>query len=464
MIFSKTREGRIFFWNMMFRTGLLILSSLGFVFLIQSLDVELVFTLIIGILVIGLQAILLTRYVLQLGRVMEQFIDSIGLEGSPEIQFNTSGAMFKGLKERSNAIKQGMNAGRLERIRYNQIMDHVINSADMGLLCFYESGEPLFVNRAAMNLLSGHSISHLNGIRSLNKKLWTLISKARPDHPEVIRITSWSDSREGPGREQLFSFRLKEVNIFDETYRLFSLQNIEEELHKNEADSWQKIIRVLTHEIMNAVAPMLSLTKSMQSRIQKQINPETLRIQEGLRVIESTGEGLMKFTEEYRRLSLLPSPKKERIILARAIESVVLLLSQEAREKEIEITTQNPHPGEVIEADKQQLEMVLLNLLKNSFEAMENNDEKRRLKIRIEKEGKRILLKVVDNGLGIPEDLIDQVFVPFFSTKEDGSGVGLSLARQIMNNHGGSIYLESNPRKQTTVTLSFPVILSHLKQ
>jgi signal transduction histidine kinase len=260
---------------------------------------------------------------------------------------------------------------------------------------------------------------------------------------------------ETTGGEQLISVRLKEVMIFNETYKLFTLQNIQEELHKNESDSWQKIIRVLTHEIMNAVAPMLSLSKSLQSKLRSEKGSDLTKVSEGLRMIESTGKGLMEFTEEYRRLSLLPSPKKKRLKLSEALKGIMLLLENEAGERKIQLSLKMEDRDIEILADPQQFEMILLNLLRNAFDAFPESQADKQVVIHAQAHGKRVLLKVEDNGSGIEAELIDQVFVPFFSTKEQGSGIGLSLVRQVMNKHQGSIYLESRPGGPTLVTLVF---------
>jgi two-component system, NtrC family, nitrogen regulation sensor histidine kinase NtrY len=169
--------------------------------------------------------------------------------------------------------------------------------------------------------------------------------------------------------EQLLSVRLKEVIIFEENYRLFSLQNIQEKLHKNESDSRQKIIRVLTHEILNALAPMLSLSKSLQKKIKSDRNREVEKVMDGLGMIENTGKGLIAFIEEYRRLSLLPLPRTENLNLKEALGGILVLFDDEAREKGIQISIEEVEPEIEILADVHQFEMILLNLLRNSFDS-----------------------------------------------------------------------------------------------
>lgn len=435
-------NSRIFFWNVMARVGLITGTSFLFIFLAKSVAVEWLFTLLAGIFLVSLQVVLLTRYVLGISRVMEQFIESVGKEDTPEIRFKRGGKLFRKLEERSNEIKEGMNARRLEKEKDDQILINAINSADFGLLCFNSGGEVLFANEAAKRFVS-------------NDKLWDVLTQMTPGSPRVLRLIP-EDLEDGrAGADRLVSIRLTEQKIFEETYRLFSLQDIQEELHKNESDSWQKIIRVLTHEIMNAVAPMLSLTKSLQSRLQNEKGDEKGKIANGLRIIETTGKGLVDFTEEYRRLSLLPSPKKEKIGLSSAINGIILLFEKEVSDRDIQLITKLVEPGIEIFADPQQFEMIMNNLLRNAMESFEENRQNRQIVILTQVKKNRVEVMVEDNGCGIPEKNIDQIFVPFFSTKEQGSGIGLSLIRQIMNKHEGSIRLESKPGSGTRVSLMF---------
>ena len=448
-------NSRIFFWNIIARVGLIIATSFLFIWFAETAVMEFIFILLTGTFLITLQVFLLTRYVLGITRVIEQFIDAVGREETPEIQFGTGKALFGKLKERSNAIKEAMNARRLEKEKDDRILIHVINSADQGLFCFNSMGEVVFANEAAKGLISSHSLSQMDGIRSLNEKLWDVLTDLQPGSPRVLRLNPGNNREEAIGGEQLLSIRLKEVRIFDETYRLFTLQNIQEELHKNESDSWQKIIRVLTHEIMNAVAPMLSLSKSLQTKLKSEKGSELKKVTDGLRMIATTGKGLMDFTEEYRRLSLLPSPKREKLRLSEAFKGITLLFENEAEERNIQISLEMENSGDEIFADPHQFEMILLNLLRNAFDSFPDTQPDKKIVIRSWANEKRVLVQVDDNGSGIPGELIDQVFVPFFSTKEQGSGIGLSLARQVMNNHQGSIHLESVPGEHTVVTLVF---------
>jgi len=443
----------------MARIALLMATVFLFIWFAETLRIEFLFTLFAGIFLITLQVFLLTRYVLSITRVVEQVIHAIEKDETPELLFGRGTALFQKLREQSNSIKQAMNARRLEKEKDERILIHVINSAEPGLFCFNSRGELIFLNETARSLVHMQDLSSMEDMKSLNEKLYLTFNDMTQGSPRVIRLNQIQSQEQryeqSIGREQLISVRLKEIMIFEENYRLFSLQNIQEELHKNESDSWQKIIRVLTHEIMNAVSPMLSLSKSLQGRIRPDGGKEGEKILDGLKMIETTGKGLLEFIEEYRRLSLLPLPKRNEINLGEALEGIRLLLENEAKERSIRLDMDMEEPDLKIYADPQQLEMVMLNLLRNAFDSFPDTRYDRQVSIRTLRQGKRLLVMVEDNGAGIAEELIDQVFVPFFSTKEQGSGIGLSLVRQVMNKHEGSIYLESIPDEGTKVTLVF---------
>lgn len=446
---------QIFFWNILARVGLLIATVFLFIWLAETQLVEFLFTILVGSFLIVLQVYLLTRYVLGIARVIEQFIDALGREETPEIQFGTGKALFRKLKERTNVIKEAMNARRLEKEKDDRILVHVIDLADPGLFCFNGRGEVVFMNESARNLTGNQNLLHMDDIKKANKKLWANLNKARSGTPRVVRLFGGPGCGNVQSSEQLISIRLKEVRIFDESYRLFSLQDIQEELHKNESDSWQKIIRILTHEIMNAVSPMLSLSKSLQQKIDPEKGKKGNKVLDGLKMIESTGKGLLEFVEEYRRLSLLPPPKKKVFQLSGVLEGILLMFEEEARERGIQLSMYLEDPHLEIDADPQQFEMILLNLIRNAMDSFSGRQQEKSIKILGQRVKNLIHIGVRDNGSGIPEELLDQVFVPFFSTKVKGSGIGLSLARQVMNNHEGSIFLESERGKGTELRLVF---------
>ena len=193
----------------MARVALIIATAFLFIWFAEKLHVEFLFTLLVGILLITLQVFLLTRYVLGITRVIEQFIDAIGKEETPEILFGTGKALFRKLKEQSNSIKQAMNARRLEKEKDDRILIHVINSADPGLFCFNSKGEVLFLNESARGLVTRKDLFHLDDIKDLNEKLWMTFNEMKAGSSRVVRLYQEPYQELAIRSEQLLSIRLK---------------------------------------------------------------------------------------------------------------------------------------------------------------------------------------------------------------------------------------------------------------
>jgi nitrogen fixation/metabolism regulation signal transduction histidine kinase len=245
---------------------------------------------------------------------------------------------------------------------------------------------------------------------------------------------------------------------------LLSVQDIKNELDEKELDSWRKLIRVMMHEIMNSITPITSLSESLAGyfytdgkiKITSEIDKKTIETTiRGLEVIREQGKGLISFVESYRKLTRLPKPEKKPFSAKNLIENILILSGSFQHAEHVDVSF-NVQPEELeILADEKQISQVLINLVKNAFQANADNSEaKVKILCGLGATG-RPEIKVVDNGPGIPDDVLDKVFIPFFTTKENGSGIGLSLSRQIMQMHGGTLKLISNQGKQTAAVLSF---------
>jgi len=227
-----------------------------------------------------------------------------------------------------------------------------------------------------------------------------------------------------------------------------------------ELESWIKLIRVLTHEIMNTVAPITSLSQTILGYFKNlEGNPPSEKIIvnsiKGLEVINERGTGLIGFVDTYRKLTRIPPPEKKTVKVGQLIESIITLIKYEPLNEKVKIDWELLPADLEISADKKQISQVMINLIKNSMEALKNTEEGTiRIKGEYNENG-RAQITVTDNGPGIPDDIMDKIFVPFFTTKESGSGIGLSLSRQIMLLHGGRLKAVSKPGVQTEFVLEF---------
>jgi two-component system, NtrC family, nitrogen regulation sensor histidine kinase NtrY len=332
---------------------------------------------------------------------------------------------------------------------YKTILEHV----SIGIITYNEKGTIFLANSTAKNLLGHEHLTHINQIIRLDKKLFTALKELQPGGRKLVSFSS----KNGIIQLSLKSTLFKTAH---ENFQLVVIQDIKNELEIKELESWIKLIRVLTHEIMNTVAPITSLSQTILGYFKnldgKMPDERIIRnTMKGLEVIDERGNGLISFVETYRKLTRIPPPEKKSVPLGLLLENTITLINIEPIDKKIEIVWEvNPADLE-ISADKKQISQVLINLIKNSLEALKNNESGLiQLKGDINKNG-RAQVSVTDNGPGIPEDLMDKIFVPFFTTKESGSGIGLSLSRQIMLLHGGSLKVVSKPGVQTVFTLEF---------
>ena len=234
--------------------------------------------------------------------------------------------------------------------------------------------------------------------------------------------------------------------------RLISLKNIHSVLERNEMEAWQKLIRVLTHEIMNSITPIISLSETLSERgIPESLGEKEYSIMlQAMQTIHRRSKGLLGFVENYRRLTRIPTPVRTKVSVAELFTDLKKLFPEEEFQFEV------PSPELKLNVDRTQIEQILINLLKNAREACSRkSDKKIQVKARKLSAG-NTTLTISDNGEGILPDVLDKIFVPFFTTKTSGSGIGLSLCKQIMTLHEGSINVKSEVGKGSSFILTFP--------
>ena len=258
-----------------------------------------------------------------------------------------------------------------------------------------------------------------------------------------------------------------EFKVADRLLRMATIKDIQNELEENEMESWQKLIRVLTHEIMNSITPIASITQTLNYMIkdarvtyansfQDEGEVETINeIELAIETIHKRSIGLLHFVESYRDLTRIPTPRFSIFPLKTLFSNLKGLMKEEMQNHNIQCRTAISPENLELSADEQLIEQVLINLLKNSIQALEETkDPVIELKAFIDLSGK-IVIQMIDNGQGILPEVLDKIFVPFFTTKPKGSGIGLSLSRQILRLHGGTLTAHSEPDVQTVFTLKF---------
>ncbi len=328
----------------------------------------------------------------------------------------------------------------------------IVESVNVGLLCLGKDGEVFLMNKALKELLQKPFLHHARVLEQQQPILFRMIEKMESGDKEVVKISV---------QDQLLqlSVQVTEFKILDKAYKLIALQNIQRELEEQELQAWQKLIRILTHEIMNSVAPIVSLTSSMKDLFEEDrttISTSELQdIREVIGAIQRRSAGLLKFTETYRNLTRIPTPKFSTVEVQGLMKNVATLFRLDLEKQNIDFELDLPPQTLTFQADPDLMEQVLINFLKNAIDAVAQNPSPKIILRAFRNVNQKVILQILDNGVGIEVDKIDQIFVPFFTTKETGTGIGLSLSRQIIRQHKGNIVVQSKVGEGTVFSLHF---------
>lgn len=390
--------------------------------------------------IVLLQVIGLLRYVESHVNTLEDFFAAISYEDFTRRYVEDD--VDVELKEAFNRILGKFQDARAEREIQAVYLETVVKHVPVPFIAAKQDGTLSLVNNPARRLTGLPALHHFHQLAELDSQLPELMQSIEPGSQQLLRTRL----RDVPAELRV---SVSEIRIGGETERLYSIENLSGELTARESSAWRNLIRVLTHEIMNTLTPVVSLAQTATTMLDGPGAADEIR--EAVATIARRSEGLMNFVSKYRELLKVPQPEPELIGVSEALSSVVSLMTDELEGADIKIDVV-PESLE-IHADRQLLDQVLVNLVKNATDAMKDSaSPELRLCGRLDLG--RVLIRVRDNGPGIADDAIEQVFVPFFTTKREGSGIGLSLCRQIMTAHGGEIVLESDGGG-TTVGLLF---------
>lgn len=340
------------------------------------------------------------------------------------------------LNKMMNQIRDILSKAKREVIENEKFLSLIIQNVPTGLIILDDKNNVKHVNRATTKLLGLPIFTHLNQLRIINKDFPDMFRELKVgDNNKQIKILNEKEEKE-------VSLSVSSIKIKSGTLRIITLYSIDDALDAKEMESWVKLIRVMTHEIMNSIAPITSLTDTLlYSYKQDSSDPQILKdtTVEALSIINSTARGLSSFVESYRRFSGVAKPSRTPIQLLPFINSMLMLEDAELRAKNIDVAVNCDFEDLIVLADSSQLSQVIVNLLKNAIEAL-NNTENRKIEINIVNDKKdKIQINIANNGDPIPPEVLENIFIPFFTTKENGSGIGLSVSRYIMRLHGGNL-------------------------
>ena len=363
---------------------------------------------------------------------------------------NQLGASHKDLYDSFNLITDKFRNLRSEKEASDQLMQTIIGNVDTGIFCTNEKGDCLMINTAMKQLMHRSYIPDFQAFKGFTPNLYKALTELRLGERKIIKETIQNEILQIA--IQLFILKVK-----DEEIKVYTFYNIHNELSDQEVVSWQKLIRILAHEIMNSIAPIASLSSSAAQLIPPDNNidaEDAEELKEVFKIINRRSDGLMKFTETYRKLTRIPPPQLEQINMNDFFKEIKTLFNEDLKKKEIHWNLKFLYHEIKLMADPILLEQVFINILKNAIQALEGRP-KPEITILVDKTPNgKVNIQVIDNGAGIPQDVVDQIFVPFYTTKENGSGIGLSLSQQIIRAHKGSIYLQSKEGEGTMITIS----------
>ncbi len=445
--------------NIIIRVFLIVITSYILVYVLYKgqyfMTPFLLFVLIL------FQVFSIINYIEKTNRIVTSFLESVRFSDfSRTFQAEGLGSSFDNLKKAFNKVIEDFQKIRNEKEEHYFYLQKIISHIDIGIIAYQKDGTVEMINAAAKKLFNVQHLKNIQLLESWSPGIETFFFNIEPGAKELLKLKLGEDLLQ-------LSINAAEFKINDRDITLVSIKNIQSELDEQEMEAWQKLIRVLTHEIMNSIAPIASLTSTVKGLVNDlavQIEPHLEEgssrdsisdIAEGLSTIHKRSSGLIDFVEKYRNLTRIPIPNFTVYQVKNQFANVYKLLEKDLIEKNIVL--EKSIVPEVLEltADEQLIEQVLINLIKNSISALENIENKKiKLKAYINNHGKRTI-QVIDNGQGIIKEVGDKIFIPFFTTKSSGSGIGLSLSKQIMRSHQGNIKVSSLPNVETSFTLTF---------
>lgn len=354
-------------------------------------------------------------------------------------------SLFKSFNEINRVFHQ-INS---EKEIQHQYLSKVINMLDMALI-FYnaDSGKVVWINDSFKQLFGTPHIVQLKGLEKRLPELYkhTVGLASGVQQMELLPSTKGNIKL----LIQASAFETREGN-----FRIVSYQNVNEAIDQTETRAWHKLLRVLTHEIMNSIAPITSLAETLHRKLEQLEEKEELSdIKVGIATIQSRSTGLLQFAKSYRMINQVDQPQFENISILHLFENINQLLEPTLEQRNIDLDTVISNTRMVLRIDHNLIEQVLINIILNAMDAVKQVSEPRLSMQALEMDG-RVQIRIKDNGYGIPEELKDQIFTPFFTTKSNGSGIGLTLSKQIMLLHGGNIFIDSEEGQGTTVRLQF---------
>jgi len=449
MVFSR------FIWSILAFVAAIVLTAIGLGIYLQKPEYPVTNSLFVLALILETAALLwyLTRIRVDLLKLINALINE-----DPSMQFSRvrRDPYFNAIHAGFNAMISDFRLVRLDREAEQRFFEETVNHVQFGLVAFNEKGEVKMVNQAFLELFGLSGIMHLDALKEISTELPDFFKQFSPGKEKLKKITL-------PDGQHHLIFLASGFVLIGENISLISVRDISREMDRNELEAWQKLLRVMRHEILNSISPIQLIAGNLSKRLQPEgelvpleqlTAEEVLDIKTGLDTIHRRASGLSVFLDAYANMYRTPEFTPVPTEIAPLLKRIEQLFKGDAEKQETSIAVDCPNSELELSMDAKMVEQVLINLVKNAMEAVKDQTS-RDIVLSARRERNELILSVEDTGSGIPQDQMESIFVPFFSTRESGTGIGLSFSQHIMRMHGGQIRVSSTQDKGSVFQLRF---------
>ncbi|MBU1013346.1 MAG: GHKL domain-containing protein [Bacteroidetes bacterium] len=422
------------------------------------LNPDKLFSILILVIILIIQIIELIKFELKSFRTLENVLNSIEFEYQP-VRFTKSlpksmEGFYQSLNKILDLIQRKKAENEVQLLFLGELLKHI----KTGIISISEDQKIELANESALKILGIENLVRLDQIKTLHPNFYQEIINPDKIESNIVEIST-------AGNIQKLNIQISHFISQGKKMKLISFQDIRSQIELKEMEAWHQLIRTLGHEILNSVTPISSMTETSIMLLEKpdqtpkllhDLSDENLdKIRNALKTINRRSIGLLEFINNYRKLTRMPVPNFEPVNLSDLVKHVLKLMHADFEKEQVEVLMEMENSKMMCDIDRSMIEQVLINMLRNAIQAMEGI-EKKMIRIKLMTgPNENPMIQIIDNGKGITDDLKSKIFIPFFTTKEKGSGIGLSLSRQIMQLHGGSINYQSNNKNETVFCLTF---------
>ncbi len=449
---------RNFRFQIIVRISIMVILVVAVVAVLNHTDWRITPIVCIGLLVFSVFDLI--HFVEHTNRTFTEFLNSIYYQDfSTKIPASNAGPTFRHLSSAYKLITDSFRRISYQKEAHLSLLEAVVDHLQVAIICVDNNNHIKLINSAAKNLFKTPHIHHIDGLRRIDAFVYRCVIKLQPGEQQLV-------SANIKGKAVSLSVVNNEFVVEGNSYKLLSFNNIRDQLEQKESDSWQKLIRVLAHEIMNSATPILSLSSSIKSMLTSSGDGLTNSLQtlsvddqrdlvRSLDSIESRSKGLIHFVDAYRGLTQIPESKPSLTDVPRLVQNVCQLMMPDIVESKIKLETKFDTGYLQARLDAQQIEQVLINLIRNAIHAVEKSQDPCIILTVRKNNFDKIIIDVEDNGAGISEENIANIFMPFYTTKPQGTGVGLSISRQMMFMNRGLFTVDSKEGEGSRFRLEF---------